>query len=217
MAAIGLIFLSTQAPAADGVAPETAGSDAPPASHAELLARLAGTSGFSARFEETKTIGLLAMPLVSRGELYFEAPRRLLRHTLEPNESRVLVDGDRVIMAEAGHVQEIALDATSPVRPLVESLLWILSGRQDELEAVYASRYAIADDGRSWSLHLTPLGTPLDQLVSEIVVRGVGGSPSSFEVVEAGGDRSLTRLADPDTNRRFTPEERAHLFDLGAK
>lgn len=213
---VAVALLGLAATAAAEAAPESGSADAPPRSHAELLERLAAMRGFSAEFEETKTIGLLALPLVSEGALYFEAPGRLLRHTRTPTESRVMIDRDRVVLAEGDRVQEIDLAASAPIRPLVESLLWILAGRHDEIESVYASRYAVDEDGRGWTLRLSPRGAPLDQLITEIVVTGVGGTPATFEVVEATGDRSLTRLIDPDTTRRFSDEERARLFDLGA-
>ena len=45
-------------------------------------------------------------------------------------------------------------------------------------------------------------------------MRGEGGTPTSFEVVETNGDRSLTRLLDANTARTFTDAERARLFEL---
>ena len=59
-----------------------------------------------------------------------------------------------------------------------------------------------------------PRTAPLDQLIRGLVVRGEGGTPTSFEVVETNGDRSLTRLLDANTARTFTDAERARLFEL---
>jgi len=187
-----------------------------PKSAAALLARLARMPGFAAHFEETKKISLLTTPLVSRGELFFDPPDRLLRRTQSPSEQRVLVDGDRVVLIDATRREELDLGSDTPIRPLVASLLWVLAGEREPLERSYRVDYTLDPDGRAWALRLVPRTAPLDALIAAIEVRGVSALPTEFRVEEANGDLSITRLSELDTERRFTASEQSSLFDSEA-
>jgi hypothetical protein len=70
--------------------------------------------------------------------------------------------------------------------------------------------------GQGWQLSLLPKVAPLDRLITELRISGTGRMTETLEVLEATGDRSLTRILDPDPTRRFDPEERRRLFGTAA-
>lgn len=182
-----------------------------------LLAALRGMPGFYARFEEEKQIALLAAPLTSAGELHFAPPRTLLRRTTAPSPSDLLIDGDRVVVREPARHTEIDLAAQPAIRPLVESLLWVLAGDRRAIEQAYHADYALDAEHDRWTLRLTPRTAPLDQLVEAIVVAGESRRPERFTVVETSGDRTETRLFDVDPERRWSAAERNALFAIRAE
>jgi len=206
--------------------------DAPPASFAELLEGFARTIGLEARFEEEKHLGLLAVPLRSRGRLYFAPPATLLRRVESPNPQDVLVVNDQVRIRDSGGEQTLDLASRDEVRPLVESMLWIFNGDLDSLERTYHVDYARgeaeggtgdrddadADDGTSasgrWRVTLVPRSEPLSQLISALEVRGRGRVADALELRETGGDRTITRILDVDPMRRFDADERRALFGV---
>src|SRR5262249_34114382 len=68
-----------------------AGAAAAPPTLAALLEGFRTMPGFEARFEEEKTLALLAAPLKSRGRLYFAPPATLLRRVEAPDPHDILI------------------------------------------------------------------------------------------------------------------------------
>ncbi|MBK7948122.1 MAG: outer membrane lipoprotein carrier protein LolA [Deltaproteobacteria bacterium] len=213
--------------AADALAPPTL---------AALLAGFRTMPGFEARFEEEKTLALLAAPLTSRGRLFFAPPGTLLRRVETPNPHDILID-DHVVRiatpasAEAGagapggssptgrRVETIDLARRADVRPLVESMLWIFSGDLGELASVYAIDYQVlapASSGR-WQLRLEPRREPLSRLIRELAISGHHHGADRLEITETSGDRTTTRILDANPARRFAEGELERLFGLEAR
>jgi len=189
--------------------------------------------GFESGFEEERTLALIREPLRSRGRLYFDPPSTLLRRIEEPRPSQILVTRDEVRIREDGRERVVDLKARTEVRPLVESLLWLFAGDRVALERVYSVEYEVgsakAQDSepavdreadqtgaQSWLLRLRPRSAPLDRLIRELRIRGSGRRTEEFELIDTSGDRTRTRLIDPDTDRRFDADERARLFGSAA-
>jgi hypothetical protein len=77
---------------AETVAPVEAHTPAAaPPTLAALLEGFQTMPGFEARFEEEKTLALLAVPLRSRGRLYFAPPSTLLRRVESPDPHDILI------------------------------------------------------------------------------------------------------------------------------
>jgi hypothetical protein len=213
---------------------ETADSESAPASFAELLAGFKGTTGLEARFEEEKYLALLAVPLRSSGRLYFEPPSTLLRRVEEPRPQDILVADHHVRISDGEGVQTIDLASRAEVRPLVESMIWIFTGDLESLETTYRVDYqrfdpAVGEDkgqgdrngdaigaGERWEVRLVPRDAPLSQLVSELRVSGRGREADTMELTETSGDRTLTRIIEPNPQRQFDSTERREFFGFGA-
>ncbi|MBY0398977.1 hypothetical protein K2X89_01695 [Myxococcota bacterium] len=212
---------------------------------AALLAGFRTMPGFEARFEEEKTLALLAAPLASRGRLYFAPPATLLRRVESPNPHDILIrehvvriatpqasgagQGGRASgsprdsrsgasVAGARRVETIDLARRADVRPLVESMLWIFSGDLVQLESIYAIDYRVLGPGTrgGWTLRLAPRSAPLSQLIRELAITGHGHGADRLVITETSGDRTSTRILDANPARRFADGELERLFGLDA-
>lgn len=236
LAVVSIGLVATAAGAVDAVTGASSSAvpraTAPvPATFAELLAGFRKLSGVEARFEEEKTLALLAAPLTSRGRLYFDPPATLLRRVDAPNPHDILVRNHVVRIstpvdveapgapkgsaAGVRAVETIDLTHRDDVRPLVESLIWIFSGDIERIESVYEVEYRIStpDGDASWHLRLVPRAEPLSRLIQSISISGHGQGVDRLEVVEVSGDRTMTRIVGADTERRFAPGEIDRLFE----
>ena len=216
---------------------ETVETESAPTSFAELLAGFNETTGLEARFEEEKYLALLAVPLRSSGRLYFEPPSTLLRRVEKPRPQDVLIADHHVRISDGDGrgVQTIDLASRAEVRPLIESMIWIFTGDLESLQRTYRIDYqrispAVGEDegqgdrngdgdaigaGERWQVRLIPRNAPLSQLVSELRVSGRGREADTMELRETSGDRTLTRIIDPNPQRRFDSTERRELFGFG--
>jgi outer membrane lipoprotein-sorting protein len=196
-----------------------------PASFEELLAGFEQMDGFEARFEEQKDLALLTAPLHSSGRLYYAPPSMLLRRVEKPRRSDILVTRDHVRISDGTSEQVIDLASHPEARPLVESMLWLFMGDRASIERTYRVQYRILDStdvsadpqgrdpvGQGWQLSLLPKDAPLDRIITELRISGVGRMTETLEVLEATGDRTRTRILDANPLRHFDPEERRQLF-----
>ncbi|MFW6051020.1 MAG: outer membrane lipoprotein carrier protein LolA [Myxococcota bacterium] len=175
-----------------------------------LLSAFARMPGLEAAFVEEKHMALLAKPLVSRGRLYFTSPGLLLRRVRSPRPSEVVVTPRAVRFRDGDGEQTIDLRSRSEVRPLVETMVWLLEGDREALESAY--RMAFRERGEGWTLALTPRSAPLSKLVARIRVRGEGYAVREIRVEETSGDATVTRITDVNPRRTFTDREKRKLF-----
>ncbi|MCB9726978.1 MAG: outer membrane lipoprotein carrier protein LolA [Deltaproteobacteria bacterium] len=219
--ASGLLLLAlvgARAQAAEPTPTRTPAPDATPVTLDSLLGAFQKMPGLEARFVEAKHLALLAAPLESSGHLYFVPPGLLARHTEAPSPSRVVIAPDAVRYSDAEGSGRIDLSARPDVRTFVESFVRVLAGDREGLARIYELKFQPpgADDPR-WTLELVPRGPPLRELVTRLRIRGQGLAVEEIRVDEASGDYSVTRILEADPQRRFTPEERARLFDVSPR
>ena len=168
--------------------------------------------GFEARFVETKTMALLAVPLVTEGRLYFAAPDRLLRVVEKPQPGRVLVTPDAVTIKVGDQRQRIDLASQPEARSLVASLLSLFRGDIDSLRATYRLAYSPRRNG-GWKLDLTPRAKRLSALIKAMRFEGRGQRVERITIDEASGDQAITEIVSADPERTFSPAERKRLFE----
>lgn len=161
---------------------------------ADLMRVMATVESSRAEFTETKTLALLARPLVVTGTLAYTRPARLERHVLAPTEERLAVaGGDLTIETGGGKARRTIALATQPMLwAFVESIRATLAGDQKSLERFYWVRL----DGASgaWTLNLEPRDSAMSQYVQLIRLGGAGSRIERVEVFETNGDRSLMRI-----------------------
>ncbi len=158
----------------------------------QVMAGLAAVRESRARFVEEKELPELDRPLTSRGTLAWRAPDRFEKHTTEPFEERLLVEGDRLLLErpDRGQRQELALDAAPELRPLVEAIRATLAGDAATLRTHF--RVDFAGEPARWRMVLTPLSARVLAAVQRIVVEGEG---AAVLVVETQGREGRSRMA----------------------
>lgn len=185
-----------------------------------LFELFAASPGFEAQFEEEKHLGLLAVPIHSRGTLYFLPPGHLARIVDEPNASRVLITPTEMRTIARGQEKRLDLAQAGELRAFVTSLSLVLAGSREGLATLWSIAYApVADDPRGWTLTLVPRAEiegsqALARMVSSLTLTGEGEFVTRIEVREPNGDRTVTRIVRADPRRKFDDDERAEWFDL---
>ena len=177
---------------------------------ASLMEGMAGARGVVAEFREVKELRLLQAPLESRGRLDFIPPDRLVRHTREPAEATLWVDGDRVWFRDMAAVEPADLSGDPSAREFVDNFVVIFSGDLAELQRRYETSFTA--DAPTWSLELVPRDALVKRFVSRIMLHGEGRGLERMVLVEADGDRTTTRFEQVDTDHAHTEEELRTLF-----
>jgi outer membrane lipoprotein-sorting protein len=187
---------------------------APPVELDSLLSAFAKTEALSAHFREEKTMALLAVPLVSEGDLYYEKPRKLARHTLTPGKSSLLLDGKQVSFGDDKHVETMGVDAHPALRVLVDTFVSVLSGDKKALESMAELKLeAVGEKG--FRIHVTPRDPAVKKLVASMKFEGEGANLSRMELVDANGDLSVTTFSNVRPRARFSADEAKRLFRVG--
>jgi outer membrane lipoprotein-sorting protein len=180
----------------------------------EVLERMATTRGVEARFRERKELALLAVPLETRGLLYFVPPDRLAWFTIEPSASALIIDGEELRYRDAGDDTDVDLSRSPVAHAFVDNLVVLFNGDRERLERIH--RVGISGDRRAWQLELTPRGAPLSRFVERITLRGEEAGLKEMVVRSADGDRTVTLFEDVQTDREFGAAELERLFSVGA-
>lgn len=148
-----------------------------------------------ARFSERKELAILNEPLESSGTLIYRAPDRLEKHTLVPERTSMVLEGDRLVLEDArrGGRKSFALHEHPVVRAFVESIRSTLAGDLSTLQRFYSVELEGSEP--AWRLVLRPREPEMKAAVDEIRISGGGTSIARIEIREAGGDRSVMTIS----------------------
>jgi hypothetical protein len=163
-----------------------------------LLRGFALTREARASFVEKKSVRVLDRPLVSSGELRFEAPDRLEKRTLRPRPELLRLEGDTLTLERGDRRLRLDLRSNPEAAALVESIRGTLAGDREALERVY--RLQLEGTESSWALTLRPRDASMAALVQRIRIAGRHASISVIEILHPNGDSTLMsvqRLAPP--------------------
>lgn len=197
------------ASADEGTPPADPG-DLPEPTLEAFMAGMASTPGVVARFREVKELGLLSVPLESRGTLYFVPPDRLARITTEPAPTRLVIDGDRFAYRDEAGGEVAEVDANPLAREFVRSFIVLFNGDLDALRERYEPDFEV--EGARWTLRLRPRSRPLADFVEGVTLEGAGRALRRIEMRETDGDRTVTTLDHVQVDHRFAPSELERIF-----
>lgn len=175
-----------------GLAPARAQEDA---KLVELMQGLAQVKSARGKFVERKHLAMLDAPLHSSGTLSYTAPGRLEKHMLSPRRESLILDGDTLVIdnPETGQRRSFALQEHAVLWAFVESIRSTLTGDLATLRRFYEVR--LEGDRAAWRLRLKPTERRMRQVASEISVGGSGTWVGTIEILEAGGDRTVTHIS----------------------
>ena len=152
------------------------------------------------QFVQTKTSALLAGEAVSKGNMVFRSPDRLLWRYTEPFAYTLLVRGDSVTMQAAGQ-QKAETAVNSRLQRAVSGMVTgMVSGRKLFDENMYEIQ--LFDDGKSWRAEMQPKSRSMKRMFTQLTLQFDKQSQRVTEVkfVEAGGDRTTIRFKEVSCN-----------------
>lgn len=193
------------------LAAAAAASAEPPAPTLEaLMGGMAAARGVVAEFREVKELALLAAPLESRGVLHFVPPDRMVRRTLEPVASVLVVDGRRVLFRDSAGAPPVDLSGDPSARQFVDNVTAIFRGDVAALRERYEVRFEASPPG--WRLELAPRDPVVRRFVESLTLAGEGEVLREMTLLERDGDRTTTRFERVEADHQHTPEELRSLF-----
>jgi hypothetical protein len=158
----------------------------------QLMQLLAARRHGQVDFIEQHFLAVLKRPVESSGELFYDAPDRLEKRTLEPRRESLLLSGDTLTVQRGTHAHVLDLKAYPAVLPFIESIRATLAGDLSALERVFTVEYA--GDLAHWMLTLIPRDAQAAKYVARVRIEGTRDTLLRVEVLEPGGDRSLMTL-----------------------
>lgn len=176
-----------------------AGSVAAEDSLDKLMHRLSDRRGGKAQFVERQYLSMLKAPVESAGNLYFEAPDHLEKRTLTPKPESVVIERGTLTFERGSRRRSVPLSSYPQLGAFIESIRATLAGDRAALEALY--RLDLRDDGRGWTLSLTPRDERLARLVKTVRIAGHDDLIDSMEIQRVDGDRSVMTIAAPMAGR----------------
>jgi hypothetical protein len=178
----------------------------------ELMESMAATSGVIAKFREKKQLALLERPIESNGTLYFIPPNRLVRLTVEPEPSALIIDGEKLRFKQ-GDREKFDLSGNPMARIFIDNFIVLFNGDLQSLQDLYRTRFST--DGEAWRLILEPRKPPIRGLVREISMRGDRTGIREMVMQNRDGDRTTTALDVIEGDYHFTDDQLESLFTEG--
>jgi outer membrane lipoprotein-sorting protein len=161
---------------------------------AELMQVLSDVPSSRAHFIETRHSAMLKKPLVLTGRLVYRRPDRLEKHVQAPFEESITIEGTRVSITRPGGdpTRVFTLPASGAAQALIESLRATLAGDLPALERHFAIN--VSGTRGDWTMSLTPRDAALGAVVLRVDFAGRDNRLQRIEVLETGGDRSVTTI-----------------------
>ena len=158
----------------------------------ELMGLLAHRPSGQARFTEQRFVKGLDAPLTSSGLLEFQAPDRFSRHTLEPRDESVRVEGNTVTFSRGGRSRTLALDAAPEAVVAIEAVRGTLTGDGAVLQKWF--RVSVAGEPGRWSMELVPQDTQSAGTLAAVRVEGRRAALDTIETRLADGTRTVMTI-----------------------
>jgi len=157
-----------------------------------LMRGLAAHRHHSAHFTEKKYIALLDTPVISSGELRYNPPDHLEKHTTSPKDEVMTLDGDVLKLKQDGKTYTLRLSEHPAAVAYADSIRGLISGNLKVLKKAY--HLQLTGDRRQWSLLLHPTNHDVAQWLDNISVSGSGNEIRTIEYDQSDGDRTVMTI-----------------------
>ncbi|MGV7220120.1 MAG: LolA-related protein [Nitrospinales bacterium] len=159
-----------------------------------LMASLSSVGKGTAIFKEERYISFLSEPLISKGNLRFQSPDYLFKHTESPKDERLVVFEDEVTITnlEKGLQQSFSLNDFPQLRGLLDGIRYTLAGNIEELNKSY--KLTLQGSQADWQIYLSPKLKTMQELISNINILGKGQNIYKLEIFESNGDRTIMHI-----------------------
>jgi len=144
------------------------------------------------RFTEQRFVKGLDEPLVSSGLLEFQPPDRFSRHTLQPRDESVRVEGNTVTFSRGGRSRSMALDAAPEAVVAIEAVRGTLTGDAATLQKWF--RVSVAGEPGQWSMELVPQDAKTAGALAAVHVAGRRAAIETIATSLADGSRTVMTI-----------------------
>jgi outer membrane lipoprotein-sorting protein len=159
-----------------------------------LMASLSNVGKGSASFREERYISFLSEPLLSKGNLRFQSPDFLFKHTESPKDERLVVFEDEVTITnlKEGIQRSFSLNDSPQLAALLNGIRFTLAGNIEKLNKSY--KLVLLGKQEGWQIHLTPKIQTMQRLIRQIIVFGKSVQIFKIEINEPNGDRTVMHI-----------------------
>jgi hypothetical protein len=175
--------------AASGAA--TAGGDALD----ELLMRFRQQQHGHVTFTELYSAAALDRPLEASGELFYDAPDRLEKRTLQPRHQRLVIESGTLIIEQGRKAYRVDLADYPRAAPYIDSIRATLAGDRAGLERTFRVEFRGSDE--AWTLLLAPRDIKVSADVAIIRIQGAADTIKIVTMELTNGGRSAMTLGTP--------------------
>jgi len=158
----------------------------------ELMRLLAHRPSEQVRFTEQRFVKGLDEPLVSSGLLEFQPPDRFSRHTLQPRDESVRVEGNTVTFSRGGRSRSMALDAAPEAVVAIEAVRGTLTGDAAVLQKWF--RVDVAGEPGQWTMDLVPQDAKSAGALAAVRVAGRRAVIDTISTRLADGSRAVMTI-----------------------
>jgi hypothetical protein len=158
----------------------------------ELMGLLAHRPSEQVRFTEQRFVKGLDAPLVSSGVLEFRPPDRFSRHTLQPRDESVQVEGNTVTFSRGGRSRSMALDAAPEAVVAIEAIRGTLTGDAAVLQKWF--RVDVAGEPGQWTMELVPQDAKAAGPLAAVHVAGRRAAIDTIATRLADGTRTVMTI-----------------------
>ena len=158
----------------------------------QLMHLLQQTRTAHAHFVEKKSIAMLEEPVTSSGELFYTAPNRLEKRTLEPKPESMLLDGNTLVIEQGRKKHVLQLARYPEIAAFIDSIRGALAGDRAALERSYT--LSLSGTEESWALQLEPKAEKVKKVLTRIRIAGARDALHSIAIDQADGDSSFMTI-----------------------
>ncbi len=156
----------------------------------QLLMRLVRPAPATTRFVDVRFSDLLTEPLVSRGELRFDAADRLGKRVDAPFRENTTVQGESVRVEREGRKpMQFNLKRAPELRALLAGFSGLLAGNLAALQRHF--KVDVSGDEARWRIALSPSEARMRKRINVVEVFGTDNAPQCFRIEEVDGDVSV--------------------------
>jgi len=181
------------------LAPAMANAAEPPLTLDRLMATLRSVQHVNARYIERRTMSALRTPIVTRGDLRFDAPDRLEKVS-DPGPDgageRMTIVGNQMTIdrGRAGRPVTLSLSAHPEIGVLVDSIRATLSG--DGAALSRARKVSLSGTLDEWQMVLQPRDATKREMLDWIRIEGHGVRVTAIETRDRDGDTTEMSIVE---------------------
>lgn len=160
-----------------------------------LLARLAAVPERRAAFREQRRFAAIEGTLESSGTLVFR-PGRLEKLTTWPQQERLEVEGDRLVLTTGNDPPRVIDMASVPeMRVLIDAIRGPLLGDAPALRRAFTA--TVSGTMANWTLDLTPRDPQATRFLRSVRLQGQQDQPTILSLTQQNGDQQTMQILSP--------------------